>query len=121
MTVGRSYVMLALGGAVLAGAAMERALITRDWTVQYVADHGSSRTPRLYNIATMWAVLEGSILLWVLVLTVYMALVVHKFRHRLTDPLVGWATLTMLAVSTFFFSLLLFPANPFVSFHPRPG
>ena len=50
----------------------------------------------LYNVATLWAALEGSILLWVLVLTVYMALVVHKFRKRLDDPLVGWAMLVML-------------------------
>ena len=83
----------ALVGAVLAVAAMERALITRDFTVQYVADNGSSRTPALYNVATLWAALEGSILLWVLVLTGYMALVVHKFRKRLDDPLVGWAML----------------------------
>ncbi len=121
LAVGRSYVMLALGGAVLAVAAMERGLITRDYTLKYVAEHGSSRTPALYNVATLWAALEGSILLWVLVLTVYMALVVHKFRHRLGDPLVGWAMLTMLAVSSFFFALLLFPANPFSSFHPTPG
>jgi cytochrome c-type biogenesis protein CcmF len=119
--IGRSYVLLALGGAVLAVLAMERALITRDFTVQYVADNGSSRTPGLYNIATLWAALEGSILLWVLILTGYMALVVHKFRHRLTDPLVGWAMLTMFVVSGFFFVLLLFPANPFGAFDPPPG
>ncbi|HKE73888.1 MAG TPA: heme lyase CcmF/NrfE family subunit [Acidimicrobiales bacterium] len=121
LAVGRSYVLLALGGAVLAVIAMERALITRDYTLKYVAEHGSSRTPPLYNVATLWSALEGSILLWVLILTVYMALVVHKFRHRLTDPLVGWATLTMLTVSSFFFLLLMFPANPFGSFHPTPG
>ena len=100
---------------------MERALITRDFTVQYVADHGSSRTPALYNVATLWAALEGSILLWVLVLTGYMALVVHKFRKRLDDPLVGWAMLAMLVVSAFFFLLLLFPANPFQAFDPPVG
>ena len=121
ISVGRSYVMLALLGAVLAFAAMERALITRDFTVQYVADNGSRDTPALYNFATLWAALEGSILLWVLVLTGYMALVVHKFRKRLDDPLVGWAMLTMLAVSGFFFLLLLMPANPFTAFDPPPG
>ena len=68
----------------VAVVAMERALITRDFTVQYVADNGSHKTPALYNVATLWAALEGSILLWVLVLTGYMALVVHKFRRRLT-------------------------------------
>jgi cytochrome c-type biogenesis protein CcmF len=119
--VGRSYVLLALVGAVLAVAAMERALITRDFTVQYVADNGSSRTPALYNVASLWAALEGSILLWVLVLTAYMALVVHKFRKRLDDPLVGWAMLVMLVVSAFFFLLLLFPANPFQAFDPPAG
>jgi len=119
--IGRSYVLLALVGALLAVAAMERALITRDFTVQYVADNGSSRTPALYNVASLWAALEGSILLWVLILTVYMALVVHKFRKRLDDPLVGWAMLVMLVVSGFFFLLLLFPANPFQAFDPPVG
>jgi cytochrome c-type biogenesis protein CcmF len=119
--IGRSYVLLALGGAVLAVLAMERALITRDFTVQYVADNGSGRTPALYNVATLWAALEGSILLWVLILTGYMALVVHKFRRRLDDPLVGWAMLTMFVVSGFFFLLLLFPANPFGAFDPPVG
>jgi cytochrome c-type biogenesis protein CcmF len=121
IAVGRSYVMLALFGAVLAFAAMERALITRDFTVQYVADHGSSRTPALYNVATLWSALEGSLLLWALVLTGYMALVVHKFRRRLGDPLVGWAMLTLLVISGFFFLMLLFPANPFTTFDPPAG
>jgi len=121
IAVGRSYALLALLGAVVAVVAMERALITRDFTVQYVADTGSHKTPALYNVATLWAALEGSLLLWVLVLTGYIALVVHKFRRRLSDPLVGWALLTMLVVSSFFFLLLLFPANPFHTFDPPPG
>src|SRR5690606_11435199 len=121
LVVGRSYVLLALLGAVVAVAAMERALVTRDFTVRYVADNGSHDTPTLFNVATLWAALEGSLLLWVLVLTGYMALVVHKFRHRLDDPLVGWAMLTMLVVSGFFFALLLGPANPFGAFDPPRG
>jgi cytochrome c-type biogenesis protein CcmF len=121
LVVGRSYVLLALLGAVVAVAAMERALVTRDFTVRYVADNGSHDTPTLFNVATLWAALEGSILLWVLVLTGYMALVAHKFRRRLDDPLVGWAMLTLLVVSGFFFLLLLGPANPFRAFDPPPG
>ena len=39
--------------------------------------------------------------------------VVLKFRKRLTDPLVGWAMLTMFVVALFFFGLMLGPANPF--------
>jgi cytochrome c-type biogenesis protein CcmF len=47
IAVGRSYALLALLGAVVAVVAMERALITRDFTVQYVADTGSHKTPAL--------------------------------------------------------------------------
>jgi cytochrome c-type biogenesis protein CcmF len=112
---GRTYALLALAGALLATFAMERALITRDFSVEYVAQNGSSRTPALYNVATMWAALEGSILLWALVLAGYTSLIAQKFRGRLHDPLVGWALLTMLAVGVFFFGLMVGPANPFTT------
>ena len=115
------YTVLIVVGAVLAVIAMERALITRDFTVQFVADNGSTRTPALYNVATLWAALEGSILLWALILSGYITAVVVKFRHRLTDPLVGWAVLTMFVTAAFFFFLMAFPANPFQSFTPPPG
>jgi len=115
------YTALLVVGAVLAVFAMERALITRDFTVEFVADNGSSRTPALYNVATLWAALEGSILLWALILSGYTAVVVGKFRRRLSDPLVGWALLTMFVVAAFFFFLMAFPANPFRSFSPPPG
>ncbi len=118
---GRTYAILAFGGAVLATVAMERALITRDFTVQFVAEHGSSKTPALYNVATMWSALEGSILLWALVLAGYTALIAQKFRRRLDDALVGWALLTMLGVGAFFFGLMVGPANPFNSVSVAPG
>ena len=102
-------------------AVMERALITRDFTVAYVAQHGSHRTPTLFNVATLWSALEGSILLWVLVLVGYLVMVAWRFRHRLADPLVGWALLVLFAVCTFFFVLLAGPAHPFASFDPWPG
>ena len=61
----------------------------------------------------MWAALEGSILLWALVLAGYLAVVAHHFRDRATDPLVGWALVTGFVVAAFFFGLMLGPANPF--------
>lgn len=118
---GRTYAFMALAGALLATVAMERALITRDFTVGFVAENGSSRTPALFNVATMWSALEGSILLWGLILAGYTALIAHKFRSRLDDRLVGWALLTMLAVGAFFFALMAGPANPFETVSVAPG
>ncbi|MGZ4703953.1 MAG: heme lyase CcmF/NrfE family subunit [Acidimicrobiales bacterium] len=119
--LGAIYAWLVLFAAVLAVFAMQRALITRDFTVLFVAKNGSSRTPPLFNVATMWSALEGSILLWVLFLGGYTALVARRFRARLADPLVGWALLTMFVVCLFFFGLLAGPANPFKSFSPPVG
>ena len=107
--------------AVVAFAVMERALITRDFTVEFVAQNGSSTTPALFNVATLWAALEGSILLWSLVLAGYVVAVVVKFRDRAADPLFGWALLTLFVVAAFFFGLMLGPADPFTSFDPPPG
>jgi cytochrome c-type biogenesis protein CcmF len=113
LRLGRSYAWMVLGGAVLAFLAMERALLSNDFSLAYVAEHSARATPLLYKIATLWAALEGSIILWCLVLAGYLVAVVTKFRDRLTDPLVGWATLTLLIVSAFFFGLMIGPANPF--------
>jgi cytochrome c-type biogenesis protein CcmF len=121
LVLGRTYAWMTLAGAVVAVMAMERALITRDFTIRYVAENGSHRTPPLYNFATLWSALEGSILLWVLVLTGFTTLVAWRYRSRIDDPLVGWAMLTMLAVCLFFFALLLGPADPFARFTPGPG
>jgi len=117
----RFYAALVLLGGVVAIVAMERALITRDFTVQFVADNGSTKTPALYNFATLWGALEGSIILWSTILGGYLMAVVIKFRHRLADPLVGWALFTMLLVALFFFYLMAGPANPFRNFSPPPG
>jgi cytochrome c-type biogenesis protein CcmF len=117
----RWYVAAVAVAAVGQFAVMERALITRDFTMAFVAQHGSHRTPALFNVATLWSVLEGSILLWVLILVGYLVLVACRFRDRLTDPMVGWVLLVMLVVCTFFFLLLAGPAHPFGRFDPWPG
>ena len=112
---GRSFAWLVLGGAVLATVAMEIALVTHDFSLQYVADNGSRSTPLLYTVATLWAALEGSIILWTLVLAGFLAAVVRRFADRAGDPLVAWATLTIFAVAAFFFALMLGPADPFTT------
>ncbi len=108
------FVGLVFLAAIVAVVVMESALLTHDFSVKYVAEHGRIGTPVLFTVATLWGALEGSILLWALVLTGYVAIVAWRFRDRLDDPMVGWALLTMLAVTVFFFGLMLGPANPFI-------
>ena len=140
----RRLVLVMAVAAVAAVAVMERALITRDFTVKFVADHGSSTTPAVFNVATLWSALEGSILLWTLVLCGYAVVVAVKFGRRgpvapwgvgsgddrsvievrgrpLGDPMLGWAMLVMFAVSAFFFALMIGPADPFIAVEVPPG
>ena len=118
---GAKYAWVAFAGMAISTFAMQRALITRDFSIKYVAEQGSSLTPPLYNVATMWSALEGSILLWGLVLAGYLAIVAKKFSNRLSDPMVSWALVTMFLVTAFFALLMLGPANPFQSFDPPVG
>src|SRR3546814_18671271 len=109
MQAGWSYSLLIALGAVVAVIAMERALIMRDFSVAFVFDHGSSRTPPQFNIATMWSALAGSILLWAPILSGYPVLVARKFRPRLAYPVVGWVLLVTFWLCAFFFLFLLAP------------
>ena len=106
LRTGRQWAVLVMVAAVIAVVAMERALITRDFSLQFVAKVGSTRTPALFNVAALWSALEGSILLWTLILAGYLLVVAHHFRARLADPLVAWALITMLCVSAFFFLMM---------------
>ncbi len=107
------YAPLILLGGLVAAVAMERALVTHDFTLAYVADNNSRSTPLLYSITGMWSALAGSILLWALILGGYATAMVWRFRKRAEDDLVAWATLTVYVVAAFFFGLMLGPADPF--------
>jgi cytochrome c-type biogenesis protein CcmF len=112
---GRMYVWVVLAGAVIATAAMQHALITRDFSLQYVADNDSLQTPLVYRITAMWSNLDGSILLWALILSVYLAAVAVHFRRRFADPLVAWASTVGYVIAAFFFVVMLSVSNPFTT------
>ena len=58
------------------------ALFAHDFSIEYVADNVARATPGLYTFTAAWAALEGSILLWVLALTGYLAVTAWRFRAR---------------------------------------
>jgi cytochrome c-type biogenesis protein CcmF len=112
------FVGLAFLAALGAIFAMEWAMITRDFSLQYVQDHGSRSTPALYNFTAVWSALEGSILLWIFALALSAALVAWRYRRRLDDQLISWAIAVICIVMVFFFILSFGPANPFAEGAP---
>jgi len=107
------FAALCVVATVGAFVCMEYAMITRDFSLAYIQKVGSKSTPAIYNFTAVWSALEGSILMWLLILAVCTVIIAWKYRSRLIDPLVGWAMATMFFVCTFFFVLTLGPANPF--------
>src|ERR1039458_2745628 len=104
----------ALVGIVGGVGAKEYALITHNFSLAYVAENNATFTPLLYSITGMWSALEGSLLLWSLLLTVVTLSVIYYYRREATDAVVGWATVVLFGVGAFFTYLLVAPASPFV-------
>ena len=98
-------------GAALAMLSLELGLLFGDFSLEYVANHHRSGTPLIFTIATAWAALEGSIVLWGLVLAAF-ALIV--FRSAMADDTLAAGALGVMGiVSLFFFGMMLTIANPF--------
>src|SRR5262245_36225379 len=67
----QNALIAAFGAAAVAAAVLLAALVRHDFSFTYVADHTSRRLPTLYTLSAFWGGQEGSLLLWLLVLTGY--------------------------------------------------
>jgi cytochrome c-type biogenesis protein CcmF len=111
--------------AVLATAAfaiLESAFLRSDFHYTVVTSHSSTTTPFFYRAAAAWSSQEGSLLLWVWLLSLWSSLVLFLVRRRLRD-VAPYATAVLLGFGAFFTSLLLFAASPFgtVAVAPSEG
>jgi len=93
-------------------AALAYAFVTSDFSVLNVAQHSNSRLPAHYRFAATWGSHEGSILLWVLMLSGW-SFAVSIFSRHLPERFVArvLGVLGLVAVGFLFFILLT--SNPF--------
>jgi cytochrome c-type biogenesis protein CcmF len=111
----------ALGMAVftvLAFAALEYAFITSDFSVALVANNSHTLKPMIYKITGVWGNHEGSMLLWVLVLSIYSAgiALLKRGGEELTSAALGVQGLLAAA----FLLFILLTSNPFLRLDPMP-
>ncbi len=92
--------------------ALVYAFVKDDFSVRYVAEHSNSLLPLGYKISAVWGAHEGSMLLWVLILSVWMALVA-LFNRALPIEAVARILGVMGIITLGFLAFTLFTSNPF--------
>ena len=88
---------------------LEVGLFLDDFSLYYIANHSASSTPPMYKFASLWGSLDGSILLWNLVLSIYFYVYV-KF-YRASTELYDIKIFTMIIL--FFNGFTIFSSSPF--------
>ncbi len=105
-----------------AGLALEYALFTRDFQVEYVASYSSRALSWFYTLAALWAGQAGSLLFWAMLLVIFALIVLLQNRHK--NPVLLPYIMGVIQVTIFFFLyLLVFKSNPFarLPFVPQDG
>jgi len=100
-------------------ALMLYAFLTFDFSIQYVAINTNRGTPFYYRITALWGALEGSIVLWSWMLSIYTLIVVVQYRRRQPE-LYPWVLSVMLGILAFFLLVMTIPAPPFERLTPIP-
>jgi len=108
----RNALLACFGSTLVAAAVLATALARRDFSFVYVATHTNRTLPTVYALSAFWGGQEGSLLLWLLVLTGYGALAVSLNRRLLRD-LVAWVVPVFGGIATFFAFVLVAVASPF--------
>ena len=88
---------------------LEIALFLDDFSLYYIANHSAASTPPIYKFASLWGSLDGSILLWNLVLSIYFYLYIKFYRAsvELYDIKI------FAAILLFFSGFTIFSSSPF--------
>ena len=93
--------------------------VQKDWSVAYVAANSHSALPLMYRVSAVWGAHEGSLLLWVLMLSGW-TLAVSIFSRRLPLEITATALAVLGCVSTGFLLFMLLTSNPFERQFPVP-
>src|ERR1043165_2169419 len=111
--VGAFYLIAAL--MTVASAVMVNAFVTGDYTIKYVQHYSDSVQPLFYKITSYWGGLDGSIMFWVFLLSLFGSLAVYVNRERYRE-LIPYVVATISGVQMFFLYLMIVHRNPFATY-----
>ena len=89
-----------------------QAFLANDFSVAYVANHSNSKLPTAFRAAAVWGGHEGSLLLWLLMLTGW-SCAVSLFSRQLPQAMVARVLGVLGLVGMGFLLFMLLTSNPF--------
>lgn len=89
------------------------AFLQDDWSLRYVATNANAAMPWIYRLCAIWGAHEGSMLLWVFILTGWMA-GVALFGRRLPLPIQARVLAVLALIAVGFDLFILTTSNPFL-------
>ena len=111
--IGAFYLVTAIMAA--ASAVIVYAFVTGDYSIKYVQRYSDSTQPLFYKLTSYWGGLDGSIMFWVSLLSVFgaVAVYVNRERHR---ELIPYVVAVISVVEMFFLFLMIVHNNPFSTY-----
>src|SRR3954467_6314664 len=119
--VSARHAIYALAGLlVTAFVILEAAYLRSDFSFDLVATNSSTDTPTFYKFTAIWSSQAGSLLLWVLLLSLFSSAVLRATRNQQPE-VVPYATAVLGAIASFFLVLTVFYASPFDTLAHAPA
>ncbi|HEY0914253.1 MAG TPA: heme lyase CcmF/NrfE family subunit [Solimonas sp.] len=120
MAVGQSAAQVQFALVFLSYLCLTWAFVQKDFSVTYVAANSHSDLPLIYRISAVWGAHEGSLLLWMLMLSGWTG-AVSVFNRRLPADITATTLAVLGAISIGFLSFMLLTSNPFDRHFPVPA
>jgi cytochrome c-type biogenesis protein CcmF len=111
--IGAFYLVTALMAC--ASAVMVNAFLTDDFSIKYVSHYSDSIQPLFYKITSYWGGLDGSVMFWVFLLSIFGTIAVFVNRERYRE-LIPYVVATISVVQMFFLYLMVSHNNPFATY-----
>jgi len=111
--VGAFYLVAAI--MAVASAVIIYSFVVGDYSIRYVQHYSDSVQPLFYRLTSYWGGLDGSIMFWVFLLSIFgsIAVWVNRERHR---ELIPYVVATISTVEMFFLYLMVVHKNPFTTY-----
>jgi cytochrome c-type biogenesis protein CcmF len=117
MAVARPAVTGQFVFVVLAFGCLVYSFVNNDFSVLYVARNSNSALPTFYKVAAVWGAHEGSLLLWILILSIW-SVAVAAFSRQLPLGFSSRVLGVMGLISSGFMLFTLWTSDPFLRLIP---